>query len=555
MDWFAVASRTRHRFRAEQGTGWHGPDQACQSGVARGFSPQSKISGHPTKIVSTKSECWIRFAWRLDEEKSKVRFATLSPLPDNRSKKHIKRAMNRIMKLRNKLPFAAIILLAGSVAASSAAAPARKPNILLILADDLGHETINSYGGTSYRTPNIDALAKSGTRFSQAFSTPLCSPSRVELMTGRYGFRTRWINLIGRGPAEEVNEYFDPKKETTFAQVLKQAGYATAIAGKWQLCEFQKHPRHPAECGFDESLCWAWVVDGKQTSRYWAPVLWKNGQLKKMPADKYGDDLFSDFLIAFMKAHKDEPFFAYYPMALVHGPHIAPPGSPGAAAAQSAAMEGKKGRGKNVKKPGSPAAGADDDLVNDPANFPDMVAYMDHLVAKLVAAVDQLGLRNDTLIIFTGDNGTDRKITSMMGDMVVPGGKATVTELGAHVPLVASWPGKTPAGKVNQDLVNFCDFLPTLAELAGAQLPRGTKLDGQSFAPQLFGDKGTPREWVFTQLSHKRFARDHRFLLHDDGRIYDIPNDLLEKNDLAASEKPDVVEAKKRLQAVLDQCQ
>ncbi|MEO5802803.1 MAG: sulfatase-like hydrolase/transferase, partial [Verrucomicrobiota bacterium] len=402
--------------------------------------------------------------------------------------------------------------------------------------------------------PNIDALAKSGIRFTKGFATPLCSPSRVELMTGRYGFRTSWVNLIGRGDkGGEVNDYFDPKKETTFGRVLKNAGYATAIAGKWQLCEFQKHPTHLAECGFDKSLCWAWMVDGKQTSRYWAPVLWSDGQLKKMPANKYGDDLFSDFLIEFMKEHKDEPFFAYYPMALVHGPHIAPPGSPRAAAAQNAADEGKKGKGKNAKKKNNSSLGKDDDIVNDPANYPDMVAYMDKIVGKMVAALDRLGLRENTLIIFTGDNGTDHKITSRLGNVAVLGGKGTVTELGAHVPMIASWPGKIPTGKTSSDLVQFCDILPTLVEIGGAKLP-DAKIDGRSFASQLRGEKGNPREWVFTQLGHKKFARDGRYLLHDDGRLYDIPNDLFEKNDLSSSAKGEIIAAKKQLQAVLDKC-
>src|SRR6266550_6299710 len=122
--------------------------------------------------------------------------------------------------------FWVLSLLVGTIALQAAE---RKPNILLILADDLGFETVNSYGGTSYKTPQIDALARSGIRFANSFATPLCSPSRVELMTGRYGFRTGWINLIGRGKGEELNEHFYPEKEHTFAHVLKQAGYATAV--------------------------------------------------------------------------------------------------------------------------------------------------------------------------------------------------------------------------------------------------------------------------------------------------------------------------------------
>jgi arylsulfatase A len=375
-------------------------------------------------------------------------------------------------------------------------------------------------------------------------------------MTGRYGFHTGWINLIGRGAGEELNEHFYPEKERTFAHVLKEAGYATAVAGKWQLCEFQKHPDHAKACGFDESRCWAWQIDGQQTSRYWAPVLWENGRLRKMPAEVYGDDLFSDFLIDFMKRHKDQPFFAYYPMALVHAPHIAPPGSPRSAQARKAAAEGRKARraGKRANRPAGEKQGDDDTVVNDPANFPDMVAYMDTVVGKMVAALDELGLRQNTLVLFTGDNGTDRKITSRMGAVVVPGGKGTVTELGAHVPLAVSWPGTMPVGRTNADLVDFSDVLPTLAEIAGAKIPAGVKADGRSFAPQLRGAEGQPREWVFTQLGHERFARDGRFLLHDDGRIYDIPNDLFEKHDLSASNRPEVIDAKKRLHAVLDQC-
>jgi arylsulfatase A len=445
-------------------------------------------------------------------------------------------------------------ILAGllfSVLLASPAEAERKPNVLLILADDLGYETINCYGGTSYRTPHIDALAKSGMRFTSCYATPLCSPSRVELMTGRYGFRTSWINLIGRGQAEEVNDYFDPTKEITFGQILKTGGYATAIAGKWQLCEFQKHPDHLKQCGFDRSLCWAWQIDGKQTSRYWAPVLWDNGALRKMPAENYGDDLFSDFLIQFMKDHKAEPFFAYYPMALVHAPHIAPPGSVRAAGAKKAAVSGRKGQRKG-RKNGSPAAD-DDTIINDPVNFPDMVAYMDKTVGKMIAALDELGLRDNTLVLFTGDNGTDRKITSRMGPVAVPGGKGTVTELGSHVPFIASWPGKIVAGKTVTNLLNFCDVTPTLAAITRTKIPGQIKLDGRSFAETLQGQAGEPRAWVFTQLGHKKFARDTRYLLHEDGRLYDIAEDLFETNNLAGSQNPQVLAAKDHLQQALEQ--
>ena len=141
----------------------------------------------------------------------------------------------------------------------------------------------------------------------------------------------------------------------------------------------------------------------------------------------------------------------------------------------------------------------------------------------------------------------------MMGNVSVPGGKGTVTELGSHVPLIASWRGKILEARTNASLINFCDFLPTLTELTDAKLPNGVKIDGQSFASQLMGKDMKGREWVFTQLGQRKFARDQRYLLHNDGRIFDISNDLFERNDLSRSDKPEFVAAKKRLQLALDQ--
>src|SRR6187455_937332 len=141
------------------------------------------------------------------------------------------------------LLLAGLLLAAVPPAERSPRASEGKPNVILILADDLGAECLNSYGGTSYKTPNLTALAKSGLQFQNCFATPLCSPSRVELMTGRYGFRTGWTQLIESG----TDEYFDPKKEKTFGAMMKEAGYATGLAGKWQLAQFEKHPDHVRE--------------------------------------------------------------------------------------------------------------------------------------------------------------------------------------------------------------------------------------------------------------------------------------------------------------------
>ena len=447
----------------------------------------------------------------------------------------------------NRLTFLALTtLLLASLAILQAAATPKpsKPNIIVILTDDLGFETVNCYGGTSYKTPNVDALARSGIRFTKGYATPLCSPSRAELMTGRYGFRTGWVNLIGRG--DDALEFFDPKKERTFGHVLKSAGYATAIAGKWQFCEFPKTPNHAQECGFDESCLWTWRLNGKHTSRYWDPSIWENGKLRTGTEGKYGDDLFCDFLIDFMKRHKDGPFFAYYPQALVHSPFTPTPDS------KSLGKEAGK-QGKSRKDGAKDRASKREMKAETGVTiYPDMVAYMDKCVGRIVKAVDDLGLRENTVIIFTGDNGTDRAIVSRWHGQSVPGGKGTVTEFGTHVPFIVSWPGSTPAGVVSDNLVDFSDVLPTLAELGGAPLPPGVTIDGRSLVPQLRGQMGQPREWIFSQLGHERLVRDARFMLDSNGRQFDVEKDPFGKADLAASRDPTVMAAKAKLQAVLD---
>jgi arylsulfatase A len=404
------------------------------------------------------------------------------------------------------------LLLAGSVP------PAKKPNIVLILADDLGAEVLNCYGGTSYKTPHLDALARSGIRFENCFATPLCSPSRVQLMTGRYGFRTGWTQLIDGG----ADEFFDPKKEKTFGAMMKEAGYATGLAGKWQLAQFEKHPDHVRDCGFDEYCCWAWMLGKKRTGRYWDPAIWQDGKQRTDTDGKYGPDLLADWVVDFIRRHQGEPFFLYYPMVLVHDPFEPTPDSAG----------GKKGGGRKV--------------------FPDMVAYMDKIVGRIVATLDELKLRENTLVLFTGDNGTTKGIPSMVGERTVIGGKSTMLDTGSHVPLIASWPSTVPTGKVYADLVDFTDFVPTICELTGAKAPSGVPIDGRSFAGRLRGEKGNPREWVFVQLGGNRFARDRRWKLHSNGKLVDLAADPEEQKPFAAGTEPaEGAAARTRLEKVL----
>jgi len=383
--------------------------------------------------------------------------------------------------------FVALLALAITVALALSAAADTRPNVILIMADDLGVECLGSYGGTSYATPNLDALAESGTRFTHGYSTPKCSPSRLNIMTGRYGFRMPqvWGHL--------------PDDEITFGSVLRDAGVKTAVAGKWQMALLKDNPRHPQEKGFDESSLWAW----HEGPRYWQPMIWQNGVLRQEDiADRYGPDVYTEFLIDFMRENKEGPFFAYYPMCLPHfakmdGLYVEP--------------VGPNGRYQTYKE---------------------MVEQMDRLVGEIVRAVDDMGIRENTLILFTADNGTPNKIVSMRDGEEVKGGKAMHTNAGTHVPLIASWPGTTPKGSVCDDLIDFSDFMPTFAELANATLPADRVIDGRSFLPQLKGQPGSPRSWVYTEFEGLGWIRDKDWKLYTDGRFFDMKADPEEERPL-----------------------
>jgi arylsulfatase A len=401
----------------------------------------------------------------------------------------------------------------------------RKPNVVLIMADDLGYECLGVNGGKSYRTPRLDALVRDGMRFEHCYSQPLCTPSRVQLMTGRYNQR----NYLRFG--------FFAAKEATIGQVFRRAGYATGIAGKWQLGGGLDAPH---EAGFDQYCLWQLTRRGKTLgSRYPNPTLEQNGKILDKRQGEYGPDVVSDFVVDFITKHKERPFFVYYPMILPHYPHEPTPDSTDwDPKAPGLDVEHKKGSA---------------------AHFADMVAYMDKMVGKVVDALEKNGLRDNTLILFTGDNGTHRGIASEFRDGTITGGKGSMTDAGTHVPLIAHWPGTVAGGKVSQDLVDFSDFLPTLCEACGIDRPAG-HLDGQSFAPQLRGQPGQPRDWVYCWYERegrrnqaRQFARTKRYKLYGDGRFYDVADDPLEQQPLR-SDKLDEAASKTRaqLQAVLD---
>ena len=405
----------------------------------------------------------------------------------------------------------------------SHAADGKKTNVILIMSDDTGYEVFGCYGSKQYQTPRIDELSETGMRFNHCYSQPICCPSRVKIMTGKSNVR----NYI-------YWDIMDPN-EKTIGHMMQEAGYATCVSGKWQLYgrgtfapELKGKGTLPENAGFDEHCCWQ--VDAK-TPRYWQPELRINGEDTAFSdKDAFGPDICTDFICDFIERNKENPFFAYYPMMLTHDPFTTTPDS------------------------------ADRSATGNQKNFEDMVAYMDTLVGRIADKLDEVGVRENTLVLFTGDNGSPggKKggITSELNGVMIEGGKGKTTDAGTRVALVANMPGKIPAGRVTDDLVDFSDMMPTMAAMTGAALPKGDVLDGVSFAPQLLGKKGVPREWLYSYVEGAPgpepdpviWARDQRWKLYSDGRLFDISKDVLEQNPILTGED----QIREKLRAAID---
>lgn len=416
---------------------------------------------------------------------------------------------------------------------SSATIPT-KPNIVFILADDIGYEVPGVNGGESYSTPNIDMMAANGMRFTQCYGSPMCSPSRFMLLTGKYNFRnyTVW-GIMDRS-------------QRTFANMLADQGYDTYAIGKWQLDGGDTSVR---TFGFNNSYTiFAQYDDGTLThdsfhntyGRYKSPELFSNGaQLGKATINKYCDDILVDSLTtcAARSSQSGKPFLIYYSTSLCHHPYSPTPDDPE----------------YNAWDPNN--------KLSDSTFFPSMVKYMDKKIGTIFNRFDSMNLTNNTVFIFLGDNGTPPAITSVyLGDSI-RGGKMKSTTWGTHVPLIVYWRGVIPANTINSDLVDFTDFLPTLAGIARVPVPKtyGT-LDGVSFAPRLIERAGTPRSWIFCHYDPeqnqpsvlKRWIQDTTYKLYDStGRFYNVYLDPYEKNNLKTL-TPEEEQVKNNFQSILN---
>jgi len=440
-----------------------------------------------------------------------------------------------------KLGLLALILLAFPLTLLGAEASKKRPNFVLIMADDISADKYGCYGDPKANTPHIDQLASSGVMFRTCWATPMCSPSRSLLTTGRYPHRTGvyhnalWVSSGKRSPHNFAHDHL------TFARLLRDAGYATAIAGKTmalggKLTEpeigFDEHCVHHGSGELPDGSMWDGQYEGKYKlpnakpipSRYWYPCVWQNGRLLETGPEDFGPDLYTDFVIDFMKRQKkaERPFLAYFPMNLPHT--IASGGLP------TTPTQGRPGHNKG-------------------GNLRQCNAYIDLLVGRIVQALDEEGLRENTILLFTSDNGD------------YPFGKMWATEYGARVPLVVNGPGFVKARKATDVLTEFSDILPTLLDYADVQLPEGYEVDGRSLKPFLSGDTDEHRDWVHSYIGTARMIRDQRWLLEGvdpiggtpRGRFYDCGKSRSGKDytEVVDSDDPAIAEARQRLQSIL----
>ena len=424
------------------------------------------------------------------------------------------------------VPVLAILLIAGY----SHDEPGRegsRPNVILFFMDDVGIEAIGTFG-SEIETPNLDRMAAEGMRFENAHATPLCTPSRVRLMTGRENHKS--YVAFGRLPPHEKS----------FGQWMRASGYRTAVMGKWQLMDsnFERGlGTMPRDAGFDEFRLWQVRFDDRGC-RYWNPTLAREAdnddgfELVTSPGE-FGPRRLTDFLLDFIARDHERPFFAYYPMILGHDPFVATPDRLDVAA----------------------------DDASEADRFAAMVQYIDTIVGETLDELDRLELSERTLVLFLSDNGTHYSQTILRHGKPVRGAKGETLDASTHIPMIARWPGTIAAGSSYDGLVDLLDIAPTLATLAGVSSVEATgELDGYDLVPVFKGAESSGRETIVMDYAPRwhqwpaRFAFDERLKLYADGRIYDTDADPEEQSPLTEDALADVDRARlDRLRAALDE--
>jgi arylsulfatase A-like enzyme len=402
----------------------------------------------------------------------------------------------------------------------AAEAAARKPNIIVILADDLGYADVGLQGCTDIPTPHVDSIGRGGVRLTSGYvSHPFCSPTRAGLMTGRYQQRFGHEGNPVYNPANETHGL--PLDQVTLPQTLKAAGYVTGMVGKWHLGAAPHF--HPMKRGFDEFFGFLggghdyFKAEMQDTPREYSIPIQRDG--KSVPLTGYLTDVFGGEAAAFIDRHRKEPFFLYLAFNAPHTPLQAPE--------------------KYVER------------VKDIADatrrsYAAMVAAMDDAIGVVLEKLRSTGLERDTLLVFLSDNGGPGGVTHA-SNAPLRGNKGSVLEGGIRVPLLVRWPARLPAGKTCDEPVISLDIFPTAVAAASCRLPADLKLDGVNFLPHIEGQaSGPPHERLFwrTGGGAAMAVREGRFKVVRTGEkppeLYDLKEDIGEAKDLA-SDKPDVV--------------
>lgn len=421
-----------------------------------------------------------------------------------------------------------------------------KPNIILIIGDDVGYDIPTFFGGRSYSTPNLDYMAANGMTFSHFYSQPDGFPSRLQAFTGVYNYR----NFIRWG--------YIPDTMKVVGNMMEDAGYSTCYVGKWQCDGGDAGIRNH---GYQNYLVYLPFPDDQRVARYKTPHLYQDGGFlpKSEVRGKYSEDLFVDYLSNFIDSNVNKPFFAIYANNLIAGPYVPTPIDPQYA----------DWKPENETK------------YDDPAKYnPSMVAYMDQKIGQVVNKVKAAGLADNTLIMFCGDNATWYGITSTIrnfdgSDTTLSGTKTTTTWRGITNPVVAYWPGKIQPGSTSDNLMDFTDFIPTFADVANISRPSYFQnIDGVSFYHNLIGQTGINKDkikvWWNNGLNDEGdntppeiFVFDYDYKLYDDSthgvaeenrydRFFDLKNDIDEKHPLLDADlTPEQMAKKEEFIAIL----
>ncbi len=412
------------------------------------------------------------------------------------------------------------------------AAKATKPNIILFIANDFGFELPTYNGGQSYNTPNLDFMASNGIFFKQAYNHPDGSPSRIAMLTGKYNFR----NYIQWG--------YLPPDQKTIGNMLQNKGYATCWVGKWQLGGGDRRIR---KAGFDKYLVFLPMGHGQRVNRYKDPHIYANGNYlaDTVVAGKYSEDMFYNYLGNFIDSNKTNAFFAVYATLLPAQPWVPTPDDPAFTTWNS----------------------ANDETLDNKKYFPGMVSYIDKIVGKVIQKLQADGIADNTIILWTSATQTDSRITSMWQGQSVQGTKTNTFKAGTNIPLLAYWPNHISPAQTSNTLIDFTDFLPTLADIAHIPVPTNYGiLDGTSFYDNMMGTPGRNRDWVFCQWDNnplddvpaERFINNRKYKLYDsvgqgNGRFYEIDNDMYEKNAIPDNAlTPEQLQIKQYFRSILD---